>query len=200
MSTFILPPGYTHHTFAIHHASVARRALITFAGKVAAPPFIQSDADSVALEVSEVLKGQADNEVTMGDVVTLVGDDGPPSRYVSITGGSGGGGSGEVCPPNVALLFQKQTGLSGRRYRGRAYWPFVFEAAVSQAGAVAPAHITSWTTTLGLVLALFNGAEGLNLDGMVLLHSQAPSLPTPVTSLTISPWAATQRHRMRRGL
>lgn len=104
--------------------------------------------------------------------------------------------TGGAVPSNCAVLIAKQTGLGGRRNKGRMYIPPVWpnESAVSARGVLT-------TTDAGTLATRWNqfrtacATAGLP---WVLLHSEVPFTPTPITALTVSTQMATQRRRMRR--
>jgi hypothetical protein len=104
-----------------------------------------------------------------------------------------GGNAESGCTPNVAILVTKNTGLGGRRGRGRMYIPGVTEDGVGAVGQLAEATQEAFQDQCNAFLVLMTLA-GLPV---VLLHSDATT-PTAVTSLSVSNRVATQRRRLRR--
>lgn len=102
-------------------------------------------------------------------------------------------------PNNTALLVRKQTGVAGRRNKGRMYAPCfnLAEGDVSNAGIISSGVVsslqTSWTAFWEAL------QDPLTRDMQpVLFHSEAPTTPTPVTSFSVQTKVATQRTRLRR--
>lgn len=198
MSQFVLPPGFCHFTLSMRHSLVARPMLVTFAAEITATPYDQADADAVAGQVFLNADQFYDGEWQFVELVTLVGQDGDALRFVSAMGGVGTRAAVESPPPNVACLIAKNTGLSGRRNRGRMYWPCPNEAAVQQSGALTGAELILLQALATGLAATLSGTGATNLSQPVLLHSEAPTTPTPVTALQASPFVATQRRRLVR--
>lgn len=96
-------------------------------------------------------------------------------------------------PPNVAALVKKNTGLRGRKNRGRFYLPGVLsETDVQGNGFIDPG---SYATLDSGIQGLFTFLESKSIP-MVVLHS-GTGTPTPVSSLVLDPRVATQRKRLR---
>ena len=99
-------------------------------------------------------------------------------------------------PVNGALLVKKNTGLGGRRNRGRLFCPPISmdEGTVDVIGNIAPvtlAIIANYWTVFFDQLALID-------LGPVLFHSETPFTPTTITGFSLQSQLATQRRRMRR--
>lgn len=99
-----------------------------------------------------------------------------------------------AAPQNVALLVKKNTGLTGRKNRGRAYLPpcYVDEGGINDNGIILAATLT----TLNTRLATFYTAMIANLNSLVILHSDG-STPTGLASFVLEAQVATQRRRLR---
>lgn len=104
-----------------------------------------------------------------------------------------GGDGGQMSPPNLCLLVEKHTDLGGRRGRGRMFLPGVSEPIVDGSGVIAGDYLSDVNGNLGLWQ---DSLETANLNP-VLFHS-TETAPTPLTSMSLDPKAATQRRRMRR--
>lgn len=104
--------------------------------------------------------------------------------------------TGGAVPPNSAVLLQKNTGVGGRRNKGRMYVPPVWpnETAISGRGLLLPADQATLATRWNQFRTAMTTA-GLP---WVLFHSEVPFTPTPITSLSVGLQLATQRRRMRR--
>lgn len=103
---------------------------------------------------------------------------------------------GGAVPSNCAVLISKQTGVGGRRNKGRMYVPPVWpnEAAINARGILT----TPDATTLSNRWNQFRADCATAGLPWVLFHSEVPFTPTPVTTLSVSTQLATQRRRMRR--
>lgn len=195
----ILEPGYVDFSLFILRDGDPDPYVVTFAGEIETPPFTQDHCDSVAFQCAGELGGLLWDEESMVMLNARVGNDGPPFIYSSPMNAPGTS-SADRPPQNVSLIFRKNTGLGGRRNRGRMFWPSVSEASLDGVGNVAGSTIS---TTEGLLNDWMEGtfgpsAVGTNLSQMVILHSTPPATPTPVTSLTVDPVCGTQRRRLRR--
>lgn len=141
------------------------------------------------------------SEYTLRGARIVQGSDGPDLIYnVDATTVVAGAQTPGVAPPNVAYLVRKQTGLGGRRNRGRMYIPGPPRNWFSAAGIFGTTQLASAQTAVEelldpstLALAGFSNA--------VLFHSTGvtptPSTPTPITSLSVQSKVATQRRRLR---
>lgn len=198
MSTFILPAGYVHFAIFWRNSNSPKIALVTIAAKVDTPPFTELDADTFYTTFVNSVKGIYDSSNTWPQMVTLVGSDGEPGRFVT-TGVLAGTHAGyEDLPANVAAIIQKQSGLAGRRNRGRMYFPYLDETRVDQSGRLGASYQTDFQTAADAIYTVMTPLGSANLETPVLLHSEAPTTPTVVTSLTVSPIVATQRRRLVR--
>lgn len=99
-------------------------------------------------------------------------------------------------PNNLALLVTKNTGLGGRRNRGRMFVPpiYINEGAIDSVGIISGSTLSSNQTFWGGVITAMGAID----VSMVIFHQGAGApAPTGVTSLTVQALAATQRRRMR---
>ena len=98
-------------------------------------------------------------------------------------------------PINTSTLIKKNTGLSGKRYRGRHMLPnlTVAENGISQAGIIDTGSLaaiqTLWTTAFAAITAT-------NSD-LFLGHSVSEIAPTQITSLQALPKVGSMPHRIR---
>lgn len=132
------------------------------------------------------------NDINLDSCVVKFGPDstGPSAEA---TGSFTGGVSSPGASSQVAYLVRKNTGLGGRRGRGRMYLPGVNEAAIGSDGVLD-------STFLGELqdeVDEFVGSLSLASLPMVVLHDDATA-PTAVTTLVVQPVVATQRRRLRR--
>jgi hypothetical protein len=102
--------------------------------------------------------------------------------------------SGMGVPLNSAVLLKKNTGLGGRKQRGRMYWP---PTGLASANVTTAGEINS--TLVGIFVDNWIEAFSNWLDNdcvPMLFHSDATAA-TPITGLTVESVLATQRRRMR---
>lgn len=150
----------------------------------------------------------------LGDSWTFIGVDfyytispGVVALYEYVTSLPGSQGSPNL-PPNCSLLVQKRTALSGRKYRGRGFYPagMLVESEVSDAGTIAggvmagmTADFQAWKddfdpSPYSLVL-LHQFGDYVNSEGETI--TVASQTPTPLTALVPTSLIATQRRRLR---
>ncbi|MQB02229.1 MAG: hypothetical protein GEU78_18625 [Actinobacteria bacterium] len=141
--------------------------------------------------LSLLSKVDASNILTQVNVYRNVG--GPPF-FVGQWNGSlagGAGGTGQAIP-NVSVLVQKQTGLAGRRNRGRMYVPGIQAGGIGDDGVIDATQLTSWQAAADV---WFDAADAIL--PLVILHETPPDTATPVLSLSVQALVATQRRRLR---
>lgn len=98
-------------------------------------------------------------------------------------------------------LIQKKTGLVGKHFRGRFYFPYMNgdEATVDYLGNVGPSQVTQIQASFDQFLSdVVSATESIIPN---LLHHQpevgSPPVPTVITSFNASSKVATQRRRLR---
>lgn len=96
---------------------------------------------------------------------------------------------------NTALLVQKRSPMSGRRNRGRWYWPpyDLVQTNVSNTGIINAAYVASKQTKF---TALIPALTAVNFKP-VILHSVSEIAPSPIVTMPVQFKAATQRRRLR---
>jgi len=105
-----------------------------------------------------------------------------------------GNDSGAKLPQNCALLVRKSTGLAGRHFKGRNYWPGILSVEwVNEIGVID-------NTTMGDLQdafdAVYSDLNGVTNAQPALLHSDATD-PTFITGFVVQNVIATQRRRLR---
>lgn len=195
----ILPPGFVDFSLLIDRSGDDRPYVVTFAAAIDTPPFDQADADAVAgsFAVSSAVRSQLGTGEVMREIRCRVGSDGLGPTFISPINVAGTA-STQRLPQNVAAIVQKNTGLGGRRNRGRFFWPSINEGNVDQVGLITGPQITDLNTLATFVFDTICEDVIHNTAGPVLLHSLPPSDPTPVTSWQTAPRVGTQRRRLRR--
>jgi hypothetical protein len=100
-------------------------------------------------------------------------------------------------PPAVSWLIRKNTGLAGRKFRGRMFAPQPRHDDVDGGGNVLPAQIANWAVAGAAVLSSMAdaGVFGWSMAARIL-HSDATA-PTPIVALVCDPVVGTQRRRQR---
>lgn len=98
-------------------------------------------------------------------------------------------------PLNTAVLVRKQTGLGGRKGRGRCYTVGqAYESVVGMSGEIDDTHLAALDAAW---LSILGGWQAVTDVGpVVLLHSDSTT-PTPITALNPQKRMATQRRRLR---
>jgi len=165
------------------------------AGPIPTPIEAAEIVDTAATGVSSIATGSfmGSDWKYLGASVTYQDEVGPlTGQFDHVITGAGTAGS---LPPNCAILVSKQTGLGGRRNRGRVYLPPVYpaETIVDSLGIINPTSVG----LLGDRFAAFDSALFSAEFQTVLFHDTAPFTPTPVTGWVVSNLLATQRRRMR---
>lgn len=195
----ILPPGYRSIVMPMTRAGDPDPYAITWAydGDGADYETPQDEVDGVQANFATLWGSSLPNDCTIGPAVMRVGQDGGEPIIAYASGTTTGTSTAEFTTQNVAFLIQKRSQFGGRRNRGRCYFPGVTEASVNEVGVITPTQLASWQSIANDWLTSYNDPEA-GFGQMVILHSSAPSTPTPVVSLTVSNMVATQRRRLRR--
>lgn len=184
---YIIPAGYSRVTLEYNAASSMGSQIVTGIGVNEDPgdtlldKFEEWWEESLSLRTTtgyRLQRIEARNDVAVLD------------RTIGANGVLGG----DPSPPNTAALVRLQSGLVGRKYRGRMYLPGVLkDDEVSAGGTITESTASS---ILGVMLYLGDllGTIGAS---PVILHSDVGT-PTLVTTLTVEATVATQRRRLRR--
>lgn len=158
------------------------------------------DADANAALVASNAWGNAGSLLTMmADTVSLVRVKtylNPGTGVLEIgewNGSLGGAQTGEAVPPQVAVLIQKQSGLAGRRNRGRMYVPGAEQGVVGADGIINTAALGNWQSA---ATAFWQHCVDNDID-LAIFHESPPDTATVVTGLSVQAVVATQRRRVR---
>lgn len=186
-----VPAGFAHVSHEISNSLSVRRAVVTYGIDVNSLLTPQQIADEVADIFVPVGAQFMSSAAQVERTVVRFGPipDGPTAANEA---NSSGAQPANAEPPQVATLIQKRTALGGRKHRGRLYMPWISEDNVNGGGVIDSLVLADLQTTANTWLADLEAA----LLPMVVLHNDA-SVPTPVTSLTVSSRVATQRRRLR---
>jgi hypothetical protein len=98
-------------------------------------------------------------------------------------------------PSNCALLIRKNSGVLGRRNRGRFYQP-PFDIPMTYVDVRGGLSGTLTTRKQAEYQSFFDDADAAATP-LVILHSVSEILPRVITSLSVQSTLATQRRRMR---
>lgn len=171
-------------------------ALVTFGVHNLSPiPSAETAAVNVADTLTNVpgFTNFLDSNVSIAEVTAYYNNGGADLAVYTEPVGVPGTTSGTGTPPQVALLIRKETGLAGRRNRGRMFVPQPGNNNVGEDGLVNPTPLATYQTAADAFLADLE----TNLVPMVLLHEDSGIAPTPVSALVVSNVVATQRRRLR---
>lgn len=197
MAPLVIPNGYAEIGIEWSRTGMIHPFVITFGVALKATP----TPAGIALDVKNAWSFAGSMNASQPTTMTA-----NYVRYKATYGGvalsgqsaagwaAGGGGGTTLCSPAVAAVIRKATGLAGRKYRGRCMLPWVSEADVDTVGTVLPATVTAYNTALAIFLTQLGAAGRAQINGMVLLHSDATT-PTAVTALTLRATVGTVRER-----
>jgi hypothetical protein len=202
-----LPSGaFARISHSFTGTNVPTGAAVVYALELTAPPATPATVANAAHVVfGNNIMPRVTNDVTLVSTLCKVGPD--------QTGASAlhsapvvGGLNFDSSAPNTSWLITKNTELGGRRGRGRMYVPGVPELSIDNGGVLESSYFTAQQTAVNAWLAALIAAG--SIDFLVLEHEPAapgtqnpspqPSLPSVVSSLTVSGLVATQRRRLRR--
>lgn len=196
----LLPAGYGFCKFVFRLAGDPEEQIVTFGFN---PTTGIEDPDALAADIKTAWTGTdhfwlptaVSNTLTFVRIDVITQDD--TNAYQGTASVNSAGSRGTQPPPsNCTLLVRKNTGLAGRKNRGRMYWPAGMMLA-SDIGANGQLDTSSVVPTLQtrLTESMSDMVTGAGIT-MVILHDSA-GLPTPVTSCVVQSVIATQRRRMR---
>lgn len=103
----------------------------------------------------------------------------------------GTGSNGELLPLQISLVSTSLTGIAGRRYRGRQYWPMNSEALVDHQ--VSQAGIDAVCSDVSVWYAAVN--DNTDIPGAVVVVSAVGSSATAVTAVSVDSRPDVQRRR-----
>lgn len=200
----IIPPGFAEIAMEIVNAGDPDPWYVTWGVDTDA-----ADGDIVGVGLASIgsfddswlVQLSNDSRVT-GCFVTLGQDGAPIRQFVSNPATGQGTNSTAKLPQNCALLVRKNTGIGGRRSRGRFFLPgIVSEANVDNVGRISGGAMTEYQSAADTQLVLLADPVGAPPSTpMVVLHSSGNSAiidPTPVVSLSVDSVISTQRRRLR---
>lgn len=96
-------------------------------------------------------------------------------------------------PSNCAVIMKKNSGSTGRRRRGRCYWPGIPESIVDDLGFLTAGGVSTWGGNFG---SLFVALDTATRTPAIIHVDHGPH--TQLVSFTCALQIGTQRRRMRR--
>jgi hypothetical protein len=190
----VVPPGFANVRVLYINGS-SGMSLSNSYGVDVATPLTQTDVNNLSSALAVSYKPVLSTGSLFSGIHVEEGQDGDPLVWDSTTGvGAGSRTVSAPATPQVQFLMDKRTALGGRKHRGRTFLGDVAEGDVDLTGTVLAATVTLLTTFGVNVKANFTAGAWA---GMCILHSDA-TVPTPVTTFTPDPLAATLRPRYAR--
>lgn len=167
----------------------------------------QNSNDDVSDEWKVVVASTLCSQMTYTRLTTLINTSGTVKQFETIANQPGGLTGNTMLPLNSAVVVKKQTGLAGRRNRGRIYLPGIPEDAVDDSGNVLGSFLTTINSKLNTFQA--NCIANVSPDCEVaILHKEIHIDAKPAYDLAdeeatiVTVWAAdpvigSQRGRQR---
>lgn len=147
--------------------------------------------------------GDLSNTAALTGVKLTVGMGVADNLIVTYSETTTGSSSGQKLPSNCALLVDKNTGIGGRKNRGRFFLPGILnENQVDMNGVIQPGVVGAFQTAANTFLDTLNTTTVPPADPntpMTILHNAGGVVPTPtpVNSLSVQGIISTQRRRLR---
>lgn len=189
-----IPSGFAQAIFNWAVTGNPRPALTTMGVALLSTPVA---ADATRLGTMWMTRNAPNiaNPTTLVSVKLLIGD--PPNPHIVVEGAVGVAGSSSAAMASLddSFLLKKQTGVGGRRNRGRMYQLGVAEGAVDAAGTILSSAVTDWNADLTAFLVDILGDAVF--ESLVILHNDVGA-PTVVNSIIADGRIANQRRRIGR--
>lgn len=198
--SLVIPPGYGNAAFVFTSASGTPPFVTTLGVDISAFSGDFVDAANTAFTYwTNNMPALIDNDLTLEKVTLSIGQDGPGGSVDSDLPPFAMTNSGTFGPVAVAVLARKVTNEIGRRGRGRMFLPGTnLESGTEVDGSLTTGYRSTVQTALNNLYDDFqNGAAPLLPLPPVLLHSSAPTDPTPITGFTVADLVGVIRGRIR---
>lgn len=203
----VIPPGYGSAALEFEGAAGTPTHITTIGVDLSAAggDFVAA-ANNVFQSYAETLLANTANTLTLTRVTLAVGQDGPGGSVVSSLPPEDGGQAGSFEVISMAVIARKVTNSLGRRGRGRMFLPGILASNDADIdGNINPTDLALWQTKLDQFWAAltigFETSEPPLVQTPptppVLLHSEAPTTPTPIQSLAAQPVVGWIRGRIR---
>lgn len=198
--TLVIPPGFGLASF-VFTGPVGTQPYVTTLGvdlSAAGGDFVAA-ANGLKTAYFNVLGPETSSALTLDRVTLAIGQDGPGGSVDSDTAPATSTRSGSFPPTALSAIARKVTNQFGRRGRGRMFLPgVVSENEVDQDGSVVVARRNALNTALTTLFDnLVAGTSTPFPMPPVLLHSTAPTDPTPLTGFVVSDTVGWIRGRIR---
>lgn len=198
--SLVIPPGFGNAAFVFTSASGTAPFVTTLGIDLSAAggDFVEA-ANTVMTYYAQNMASVTDNDLTLDHVTLAVGSDGPGGSVDSDLAPIPMTSSGTFGPVAVGVLARKVTNELGRRGRGRMFLPGTnLESGTEVDGTLTSGYRTSMQTALDdFYDDLANGSSPLLAYPPVLLHSAAPTDPSPITGLAVADLVGIIRGRIR---
>lgn len=162
-------------------------------------PLTQTIVNRVANLFRDNLAPLFDTSWLMGPVHVVEGTASTPKVWDDTGTEAGTHATVACCSPAVAVIVSKQTGLSGRRHRGRLYLPGVPESEVDEAGSLTGGWVNTVQSAFDTLQA--NLVADAAVNSLDLFHDEltpGASQPDTITSFRVRTIVGTMRPRQRR--
>lgn len=198
--SLVIPPGFGSASLVFTGAPGTQPYVITCGFNLAAfgGDFVDA-ADTIGTGYMLVMGATTSAALTLDRVTLAVGQDGAGGSVDSTFAPIAGQRSGSFPPTAMSAICRKSTNDLGRRGRGRMFVPgIVSENEVDEDGSIVTARRAAINTLLVALFTQWTTGQGAD-DALppVLLHSTAPTDPTPIIGFTVSDLVGWVRGRIR---
>jgi hypothetical protein len=202
--TVVIPPGFAQIAVELTHDLDPEPWYVTF-GLDVSDAIAAGDDFPGKIESAFIahLQARMSNAVVLTGVNYVVGQDAADNLTGEANYSVRGTSAASMLPQNCACLVSKNTGVGGRKNRGRNYWPGLLqETSVNAVGVIDAAQVTVLQTAMtGFYDQVREAGTSpvLSATPTVILHNNVGvvPLPTAFTSVTVKAKIATQRRRLR---
>lgn len=192
-----IPAFFSNITWVIQRAGDTDPYTTSLGVSFGPGPFDTAAADSMATSLAVATLPNLSTADTLVSIDYDYNDGLGSLTYSSVRNALGTGASASsTMTQNVAALFLKRTALPGRKGRGRMFWPYMSDSDVDAVGNLASTAVTRYTTMITAWRTAITSSSHFN--DPALFHTTSTPDATPITAITVSPVAATQRRRLRR--
>lgn len=198
--SLVIPAGFANFTLTITNAAGGASGVSSVSlGANVSGGLVQADVARIANLLRDGLTPRYDNSWTMGPT-HVIWNDGGTMRVFDDSGTEAGTHAGQSnCPPGIALVVSKNTGLVGARHRGRLYMPGLDENSILESGLVDGTELNAWQTSFNSLYTSLNADA--SIDALDLFHDEStPGSGTPdvITGFTVRNVVGSMRPRQRR--
>lgn len=196
----VIPNNESNWTITITNSGGGASAKSTISlGLLQTGDLDQTIVDRVANIFRDQLKPFWDSGWSVGPVHVVENDGSVDKIWDNTATEVGTNGAAVYASPAVAIVVSKQTGLRGRKYRGRFYLPGIAEANVDESGTIDSSALAAYQTIIdALKTALIADAAIVQLR---LFHDESAGLGDishEITNLLVRSTVGTMRPRQRR--